>query len=93
MAAYRLAYLLAGGGLILKQDSPYYEHYYSNLEPWVHYVPVSRDLSDLVEKVKWAKEHDTEAAKIAENARRFANEHLLPQDVICYHAVLFKVRS
>lgn len=77
--------------MVLKQDSPYYEHFYHSLEPWVHYVPVKRDLSDLVERIKWAKDHDEDALKIAKNAREFANDNLLPQHIICYHAVLFKV--
>ncbi|KAL0849394.1 hypothetical protein ABMA28_013695 [Loxostege sticticalis] len=89
VAAYRLPYLLAGGGMVLKQESPFFEHFYSMLRPWEHYVPVSRDLSDLKDRVIWAREHDDEARKISENARKFANENLLPQHIICYHAVLF----
>lgn len=91
VAAYRFPYLLAGGGLVLKQDSPYYEHFYHQLKPWEHYVPVKRDLSDLKDRVLWAQEHDDEAYKIAQNARKFANENLLPHHIVCYHAVLFSV--
>lgn len=91
VAAYRMPYLLAGGGLVLKQQSPYYEHFYSQLVPWEHFVPVKRDLSDLVDRVKWARDNDDKAQQIAVNARNFANNNLLPQDVICYHAALFWV--
>ena len=28
-----------------------YEHFYSELEPWRHFVPVQADLSDLVQQV------------------------------------------
>ncbi|RVE48818.1 hypothetical protein evm_006592 [Chilo suppressalis] len=89
VAAYRLPYLLAGGGMVLKQDSPYYEHFYNQLRAWEHYVPVFRDLSDLKERVLWARKHDDAARTIAQNAQKFANENLLPQHIICYHAVLF----
>lgn len=89
VAAYRFPYLLGGGGLVLKQDSPYYEHFYSQLREWEHYIPVKRDLSDLVSKLQWARSHDEEAYRIANNARKFATENLLPQHVFCYHAVLF----
>ncbi|OWR50618.1 hypothetical protein KGM_211132 [Danaus plexippus plexippus] len=51
VAAYRFPYLLAGGGLVFKQDSSYYEHFYSKLTQWEHYVPVKSDLSDL----EWSK--------------------------------------
>lgn len=86
-----MPYLLAGGGLVLKQDSPYYEHFYGKLAAWEHFVPVRRDLSDLVDRIKWARENDEKAQQIAINAKNFANENLLPQHVICYHAALFWV--
>ncbi|XP_055128995.1 protein O-glucosyltransferase 3 isoform X2 [Symphalangus syndactylus] len=57
VAAYRYPYLMLGDSLVLKQDSPYYEHFYMALEPWKHYVPIKRNLSDLLEKVKWAKKY------------------------------------
>ncbi|KAG9328553.1 hypothetical protein JZ751_013009, partial [Albula glossodonta] len=60
VAAYRLPYLLAGDSVVLKQDSPYYEHFYSNLQPWQHYIPFRSDLSDLLDKIRWAREHDQE---------------------------------
>ena len=58
VAAYRFPYLLAGDSLVLKQDSPYYEHFYKQLEPYEHYIPFKRDLSDLLEVIQWAKEND-----------------------------------
>ena len=27
-------------------------------KPWVHYIPVKMDLSDLEEKIEWAREND-----------------------------------
>jgi len=58
VAAYRLPYLLAGDSVVLKQDSGYYEHFYNELEPWTHYIPVSADLGDLLEKIQWARDND-----------------------------------
>ena len=49
---------MAGKGLMLKQDSPYYEHFYKQLKPYEHYIPIKRDISDLLEKIQWAKDHD-----------------------------------
>ena len=50
VAAYRLPFLLAGGALVVKQKSDYYEHFYNDLTPGQHYLEVAHDLSDLVEK-------------------------------------------
>eukprot|EP00095_Tigriopus_kingsejongensis_P002810 maker-scaffold1187_size56475-snap-gene-0.12 protein:Tk02810 transcript:maker-scaffold1187_size56475-snap-gene-0.12-mRNA-1 annotation:"hypothetical protein DAPPUDRAFT_314403" len=93
VAAYRFPYLLAGGSLILKQDSDYFEHFYPDLKPWTHYVPFKSDLSDLVEKIEWAQTHDQKARDIADNGRKYAQEHLMPRDVVCYHALLLKAIS
>ena len=63
VAAYRLPYLLAGDSVVLKQDSGYYEHFYSQLRPWEHYIPVRADLGDLLEKITWARQHDQEVRR------------------------------
>ncbi|GIY45272.1 protein O-glucosyltransferase 2 [Caerostris darwini] len=93
VAAYRLPYLIAGGSLVLKQESDFYEYFYNDIQPMVHYVPFNRNLSNLVEKLQWAIDHDDEAKKIAENAQEFALSNLMPKDILCYYAVLFKEYS
>ena len=60
VAAYRLPYLLAGSSVVLKQASPYYEHFYRQLQPWQHYIPFKADLSDLLDQIHWARNHDDE---------------------------------
>ncbi|XP_057667646.1 protein O-glucosyltransferase 2-like isoform X2 [Diorhabda carinulata] len=89
VATYRMPYLLAGGSLVFKPESKYFEHYYKDLKPNVHYVPVKSDISDLIEKIKWAINNDKEAKKIASNAQKFVNENLLPKNIFCYYFHLF----
>lgn len=91
VAAYRFPFLLGGDSLVFKQDSPYYEHFYSKLTPYKHYVPIKRDLSDLIEKILWAKENEDTVKEIIANAREFVEHNLLPQHIYCYHMALFKV--
>ena len=79
--------------MVFKQDSDYYEHFYSDLKPGVHYVPVKADLRDVVDKVKWARKNDEIVKQIGINGRQYAVDHLLPKDIFCYHAVLFQVCS
>ncbi|XP_074256645.1 protein O-glucosyltransferase 3 isoform X2 [Saimiri boliviensis] len=85
VAAYRYPYLMLGDSLVLKQDSPYYEHFYTALEPWKHYIPIKRNLGDLLEKVKWAKENDEEAKKIAKEGQLMARDLLQPHRLYCYY--------
>lgn len=90
VAAYRFPYLLGGDSVVLKQDSVYYEYFYKQLQPFVHYVPFKRDLSDLLEQLDWAINNDEKVKEISRKAQEFAKNNLLPHDVFCYHAVLFK---
>lgn len=90
VAAYRLPYLLAGDSVVFKHDSIYYEHFYNELQPWVHYIPFRSDLSDLLEKIQWAKDHDEEAKKIALAGQQFARTHLMGDSVFCYYHKLFQ---
>jgi hypothetical protein len=46
--------------------------YYARLKPFEHYVPVRADMSDLIEKIDWARTHQREAQAIAEAGQRFA---------------------
>ncbi|XP_053175285.1 protein O-glucosyltransferase 3 [Scomber japonicus] len=85
VAAYRFPYLMLGNSLVLKQDSPYYEHFYSHLKAGTHYIPVKRNLSDLMEKIKWAKENDAEAHEIARAGQAAARELLQPSRLYCYY--------
>lgn len=93
VAAYRFPFLLAGNSVVFKQDSKYKEHFYDDLVPWEHYIPVKRDLSDLVERIQWAKENDETVRQIAMAGQRFAQSNLMPQNIYCYHAALFHVRT
>ncbi|CAF1244529.1 unnamed protein product, partial [Didymodactylos carnosus] len=93
VAAYRFPYLLTGSSLILKQDSSYYEHYYADLIPYKHYIPIRKDLSDLLEKIQWAKENDEEVQRIIKRAQRFSQRYLLPNHILCYHMKIFQEYS
>lgn len=85
VAAYRFPYLMLGNSLVLKQDSQYYEHFYSHLKAGTHYIPVKRNLSDLLEKIRWAKENDAEAQEITRAGQAAARELLQPSRLYCYY--------
>ena len=44
------------------------------LEPWVHYVPLADDLSDVEEKMQWVLDHDDEAQKIAHRGKLWISD-------------------
>ena len=50
-----------------------------HLQPWVHYVPVNYDMSNLKQTIEWLRSHDEVAKQIAENAMGFALTVLSPE--------------
>jgi hypothetical protein len=66
---------MLSGSVPIKVDSPKIEWFYNGLEPWVNYVPVKADYSDLVTNIQWLKDNDEKAREIAANAQVFARYH------------------
>ncbi len=52
--------------------------------PFVHYIPVAADFSDLLEKIEWARGHEEEVLQIIQNANTLANESLRYEDIMLY---------
>ena len=71
-----LKYLLFSKRLCFWQERPWREWYHEALEPFVHYVPVKRDLSDLVEQHRWLERHPEDYDRIVRNASAFAARQL-----------------
>lgn len=84
-----MPYLLAGGSLVFKPESKYFEYFYMDLQPNIHYIPIKNDITDLLDKIKWAIENDSRAKEIARRSQEFANENLLPKNIFCYHLHIF----
>ena len=48
--------------VVMSKASPLY---FDEWVPYVHYVPVKNDLSDLIEQITWLQENDEKAFEIA----------------------------
>ena len=72
----RLKHLLWSHRPVLMVDRPHKEYFFEYLKEWIHYIPVKRDLSDLVEKTTWCLTNYTKALQIAENAYAFSKTYL-----------------
>jgi hypothetical protein len=94
VASYRLSRELESGTCILLATSKYKLWYRSMLKPYVHYVPVKADLSDLITQIKWCKENDEQCAEIGENARNFAITYLTKDGILNYlQKLLFELKK
>ena len=86
--ADRLWRILALKVVVLQEMHAFREFFYDMLIPWVHYVPIKTDLSDLCEKIQWAKDNDDKARIIAENAHEFVRNQLSLDNINLYVATL-----
>ena len=91
VAAYRLPYLLLGNSVVFKQESKYYEHFYSLLQPGRDFVSLRSDLSDTVEKIQWARENDALMRNISMSANRVVSKALEPGNIFCYWMSVLEV--
>ena len=73
--ASRSAKAFASSSVVIKQESEYMEFFYSSLRPWVHYVPISVNLEDLGNKLKWLQKHDDLAQKLANGSLLFSRKY------------------
>jgi hypothetical protein len=39
------------------------------LEPWIHYIPIRQDLSDVEQQVQWMIDHSEESKRISHRAK------------------------
>jgi hypothetical protein len=72
----RLKHLLWSHRPLLIVDRPHKEFFFEYLKEWEHYIPVKRNLSDLIEKTKWCLDNYDKALIIAENAFQFSKLYL-----------------
>jgi hypothetical protein len=84
VSAYRLGNELRMGSVILLVESRYRMWFHRWLEPYKHYVPIRRDLSDLLEKIRWCRAHETECVQIADNAVAFYEQFLTKRGILDY---------
>lgn len=70
---------LAMPGLLFHHITPTKDYIHDHLIPWVHYVPVKSDLSDLREKLEWAETNPFDAKKIADSATQFMRQMGTPE--------------
>ncbi len=91
-----LAWKLLSGSLVFKQQSENKTWFHDLLIPWVHYVPLRKDISDLGDKLAWAKANDEKCRFIASAGRELIRSSVLPRhmqrycvDILVRYASLF----
>jgi hypothetical protein len=73
------AWKMQSGSVTLSVTSPWETFFTRYFQPWVHYVPIANDFSDLAEILGWCRAHDDECREIAQQARRHAESIYRPE--------------
>ena len=84
VSAFRLSVELGSGSVVLLVDSPWKIWYKDLLIPYEHYVPISEDLSDLIERIQWCRKNDDKCRKIVANAHKFFKTYLQEDGILDY---------
>ncbi|KZO93944.1 glycosyltransferase family 90 protein, partial [Calocera viscosa TUFC12733] len=93
----RFHHLLSANSVVLK-STVFSEWYTDRIQPWVHYVPLQVDLSDLYDVLTFFRgdvarggrgAHDEVAQKLAGQGREWARTHWRREDMVAYTFRLF----
>lgn len=94
VSAYRLSDELNTGSVILLVKSKYRLWFTPLLKPYIHYVPVKEDLSDIYIQISWCKNNDNKCREIANNAKEFYKKYLQRDGIFDYlQSLLYKLKN
>lgn len=80
----RFKFLMWSGRPIFLIDRPYKEYFYEFLEPWRHYIPVKKDLSDLKENFNLVQQDSKLYDILSKESLEFAKKYLSKDFAIEY---------
>lgn len=70
----RMAWILYSNSVLFKHKSVKIQWYYDKLIPYIHYVPIDSDFSNLTDQFHWAEENSEIALKMTRQARDLAKK-------------------
>jgi hypothetical protein len=80
----RFGDLLCLNSVVIKVEPRWVDYFYSELRPWIHYVPVNGNMSNLVEMVRLVMSEDrqTEMQQITQRANEWCRSKLNARQMI-----------
>ena len=89
----RPVWIMLSNSVLVKQETPRIQWFYSAIKPYIHYVPVQEDISDIFERIEWMKTHDSELQQISQNAQNFVKNNLMPEQIEAQTALILNEYS
>ena len=91
-AAFRLARIMGQGIAVVLQDYLYEEWFTHLMIPFVHYIPLEQNLSNLNETLHWVRDNPSKVFEIAMNGKAFYEKYLSYERMAqFYHELLFRL--
>ena len=78
------AWKLNSGSVIFKSDSNWEQWFYDEYKPWVHYVPVADDFSDIQERYNWCEANPEKCEEMIGKAKEFFQAIYRHENVLKY---------
>jgi hypothetical protein len=78
-----LKWVLLSNSVVMMQPPSYTSWAMEELlEPWVHYIPLNEELSDVEEKMQWVLDHDDQAQQISKRGTLWIQDLVLHSDAV-----------
>lgn len=88
VTAFRISFELSFNSLILKTESKYFTLFSSYMKPYIDYIPIKDNLSNLGDTITWCKQHDMECEQIANNSKQLYDKHVNMETILDYLDIL-----
>ena len=69
---------LAMPGVLFHHETAMRDSFYDDVKPWVHYVPIMEDMSDLKKQYIWAMNNPDEIKAISKRATQYVKDAIKP---------------
>ena len=70
---------LAMPGVLFHHETAMRDSFYDDIKPWVHYVPIMEDMSDLKKQYIWAMNNPDEIKAISKRATQYVKDAIKPR--------------
>jgi hypothetical protein len=74
----------------MKSESPWIQWFSADYRPYIHYVPIKEDFSDIQQQFAWCESHQDECEKLIENCKSLFQRVYRFSNVVNYTAKILK---
>ena len=78
------AWKLNSGSVIFKTDSNWHQWFYEDYKPWIHYIPINDDFSNILEMFVWCELNQEKCEIMINNCKELFHTVYKYQNVVNY---------